>query len=45
MKARLSAQVQTEVVRRPTLASSGPAGDRFATSNRQGPPAAQADQR
>ena len=45
MKARLSARIQTEVVRRPTLASSGPAGDRFATSSRQRPPAAQADPR
>lgn len=36
---------QTVVVRQPTHASSGPAGDRFAVSQRQRPPAAQADQR
>jgi len=38
-------RVQSVVVRRPTLAWSGPAGNRFAISQRQRPPAAQADQR
>ena len=38
-------RVQTAVVRQPTHASSGPAGDRFAVIQPQRPPAAQADQR